>query len=171
MEAEPYLPKQREGAMGTLRILTPVWAVGPECNCIQVTPAQYIGGSFSQWGLQVSSMKHQAFLIISPLIIQVIDEISIGTNVQEQIIERVLEEVRNYFHDSKPEGVFHTGPITGLFSQARFDLAWECFRSPEMKNPEWERETQRVISDLVHTYGVPYRHFQTYDDMRVVCES
>ncbi len=149
---------------------TSIWAVGPECDCISITPVRYVDETFSQWGVQVCGMHQKAFVAISPLIIKVVDEISIGTDARERILDRTLEEVREHFNGTPPVGCFHTGPLTGLFLHSQLDLAIECLHDTAgEKYDVWEKETQNVMHGLVDKLRLPFLKFATYDDVRERC--
>ncbi len=148
---------------------TPVLAVGPELACVSLTLARYEEGSFSQWGLQVSGTKCDAFLVISPLIMKVVGELSIGTDAREPIYEPVLETMKGHFHDARPMGCFHSGPLTGLFPSSQFKMAWNCLRArKKKKRGEWETQTERVLRDL-RNFGLPFIELNSYSEIRGRC--
>ncbi len=156
--------------MAKLTVFTPVWAVGPECGCISLTPVKYISGSFTQWGMHVGQMKGYPFVVISPLLIKVKNELSIGTDAREPIVEDVLKTVSSHFSDSKPEGCFHSGPLTGLFPHTQFNHAWECHtRNGDPQDPQWEKPKRAVVTDLVKKFGHPLLHFRSYDEVQARC--
>jgi hypothetical protein len=169
-EEVPNIPLRRGVTVTTLRELTPIWAVGPECACISLRLIQCTEGRFTQWGVLVASTERPPFLIMSPLLIRVVDEISIGSDAREPIQEPVLEEFKQHFHGAETLGCFHSGPLAGLFPHSAMHKAWECLRQThDPKHSPWEETTRQTLGELVSTYRVPYLRFRTYDEVRVRC--
>lgn len=160
----------RREAMSKLTVFTPVWAVGPDCDCMSLTPVRYRSGSFTQWGMHVGSMTEQPFVVISLLFIDVVGELSIGTDAREPIVEDVLNEVSGQFKGSKAGGSFHSGPLTALFPHSQFNRAWECHtNNGDPKDPQWEKPRRAVVTDLVVKFGLPLLRFKSYAEVRARC--
>ncbi len=156
----------------TRRLLefTPLWAVGPKCDCISVVPALFEDGTFRQWGVQVCGVTQPAFVALSFLLIQVRDEISIGTDAREPIDSDALEEVRRHFLETPAIGAFHSGPLTGMFPHAKLDLAVACRRDTHgTRSDVWGKEMRNMVRNLTEKFNVPLLTFKTYAEMRERC--
>jgi hypothetical protein len=176
----------------------PFWAVGPACKCLLITPVRYVGGGKeNQLGLQVDCMHRRPFFFMSPLFIKVLDELSIGTDAREPVLEPALDVVKQHFHASKVAGTFTSGPITALFPYSESDSALKClhnekvqpeeevksevlevhhkdgpvifFRNKMELRLEWELKTVKVLSNLVSHFGLPLLRFRTYEEASERC--
>ncbi len=145
---------------------TPVWAVA-EGECFSMTPIRYTNGDFFQQGLQISSTHHKPFVVISPLFIKLVDDLSIGTNVKEPVYEETLKGIGEVFQDSERQGCFDSGILAGLFPHSQLHKACEClFDKSGKRADEWRSSTQKIVSELIYTVGVPLLQFKTYEEVR-----
>lgn len=178
-------------ATGTVQVLPSFWAVGPKCPCLQITPIRYTDTAGAQLALQIDSINRPSIFFMSPLLIKVVDQLSIGTDAREPALHEAMEEVGYLFRGSSAVGSFTSGPLTALFPHERYESARECYRN-ECSEPKsevasksvelpfsrffglvfaknnmvrhrlpWELCTMKVLEAL-KSYGLPFLRFRTY---------
>ena len=75
-------------APGKLYVLPSFWAVGPKCPYpLRVTTVRYDEGKHTVWGLQIECMKQRPFFFTSPLFMLVLNELSLGTYMEEKVYQ------------------------------------------------------------------------------------
>ena len=173
------------------------WVIGQKCPFLLATLLRYEDRSSVQLGLQVNSINHSPFFFMSPLLIKVVDQMSIGTDVREPVLHEAIEEVGSQFHGSSAVGVFTSGPVTALFPHENYEQARECFQNeraepkPEVESKSleipfsrflalvfaknnmrqrlrWELSTIKVL-EMLKGFGLPLLRFRTYFEASELC--
>lgn len=170
--------------------LASFWIVGQKSPCLLCTPIRYEGKAGVQFGFELSGLNNPNIFFMRPLFLQILGEISLGTNTKERVLKDAEVEMRSCFHASRMVACFASGPLTAFFSYHASKEAQECLKcirdepKPEVKSKalevpvprftalvfarnnmrqrlRWELQSRAVLKEL-RTAGIPFLRFNTY---------